>query len=150
MLRCERRTHCQRGSSYLQGPLRSNTDYLQFDDLTASPVPIGGVGISEGVFYNAFSLAEQSLTGIGVAAHTAPNFIDTNSQQQSTNGTPTLIPAAPYTSIGLIDLWFACVVHTGQGAVVVATQCTIVVAGFNDQNEEVTSASYTFTPRTGR
>ncbi len=137
-------------TSYVPHPSQPYSNHLQFDNLTVVPVPIGGVGTYEDVVYNVFALAEQSIAGTGVAAHTPPNVIDTTSQQQGTNGTPSLTPAAPYTSIGLVDFWFGCNLRSGQGAVAVQTPCTIVVAAFNKQDKEVAVASYTFTPPTAR
>lgn len=63
-----------------------------------------GVGTYEDVDYNSFSLASTAnLIVGGVSSHTEPNSIITNSEQQSVNGTPSLIVAEPYTSFGLID-----------------------------------------------
>lgn len=98
--------------------------------------------------YNSFSLGNTAdmLVG-GIPAHTEPNAIITNSQQQGINGSPSLTIAKPYKSFGLIDFWFGCSAHSGEGAANLAIRCTVTVAGFQSSSDkEVALASYTFTP----
>lgn len=121
-----------------------------FDNLTASALPVlgSGVGTYEGITYNSFSLVDNADETVGgVATHTEPNAILTSSEQQGTNGTPSLTIAKPYSSLGLINFWFGCAAHTGEAVAGLALQCTITVAAFeSSSDEEVALASFTFTP----
>ena len=56
----------------------------------------------------------------------------------------TVVP--PYKSFSPSDFWFGCVQRLRQSVVGLAAQCTINVAGFNANGQEVASAVYTFTP----
>lgn len=126
------------------------TDNVQFDNLTASAFSLVGsaVGTYEDITYNSFTLVDGADETVGgIATHTEPNDILTSSEQQATNGTPSLTITNPYTSLGLVNFWFGCVAHTGEAVAGLALQCTITVAGFeSSSDEEVALASFTFTP----
>ena len=84
----------------------------------------------------------------GVLPHSSPNLIYTAVEQQATNGTPyltTLYSGSKLASFDLHSFWYRCVDDTVEGVVTVATECTITVAGFRN-NQEVALASYSFTP----
>lgn len=78
-------------------------------------------------------------------ADTARRLI-TSSIEQSTNGTPSLVIAAPYKSFSFYDFYFGCATRTAETAATVAVQCTITVDGFDKYGQEKAVASYTFTP----
>lgn len=126
------------------------TDDIQYDNLTASALPVvgSGVGTYEYITYNAFTLLDGSDDVVGgVAIHTLPNAIDTTSEQQGTNGTPSLAVAKPYTSIGLVDFWFGCSTHTGESLANLATQCSVTVAAYQSSSDkQVALAVFEFTP----
>ncbi|CAD6590186.1 MAG: hypothetical protein ASARMPRED_004606 [Alectoria sarmentosa] len=83
----------------------------------------------------------------GVAIHTPPNAILTTSEQQGTNGTPSLTVAKPYTSIGLVDFWFGCSAHTSESVANLATQCSVTVAAYQSPSDkQVAVAVFEFTP----
>lgn len=132
-------------------PIREQSaNVFQFDNLTAPAVsdPVPDVGTYEFITYNSFSLGDTADEVVGgIAAYTEPNAIVTNSEQQGIDGTPSLTIAEPYTFLDLTDFWFGCSLHTGLAAVGLATQCTIVVAGFQSNSDiEIALASFTFTP----
>ena len=83
----------------------------------------------------------------GLASTSPPNRALTSSDIQLLSGTASFAVAPPYKSLGLLDFFFGCTARTGERAVVVASQCSITVAGFvRGNNQEVALASFTFTP----
>lgn len=71
----------------------------------------------------------------------------TDIQQQSTNGTPTLTPVAPYVYLALEDFFFGCASHTDETVASAAIQCGITVAGFTTgSDQEAALADFTYTP----
>ena len=126
-------------------------DANQYDDLERGLVE-RPIGTYDNLSYQAWDVgnfvsAVIPVKVLGVATRSPPNFILTSSLTQLTGGTPSFTPAAPYTSLGLLDFYFGCVANAQQGTATAALQCTITVSGFAPKtNKEVAVASYTFTP----
>lgn len=124
---------------------------IQFDERNPNPVlgALNPVGIEDTIFFNSWVVCIQPAAQ-GVPAHSQPNAIVTANEQQLVNGTPSLTilyPGSPLESFDLHSFFFGCVANTAASAVDVAVQCTVFVAGFRN-GQEVTVASYTFTPPT--
>ena len=88
---------------------------------------------------------------MAVVPHSLPNVIVTGFEQQAVNGTPSLTILYSGSTIKSFDLhyfWFGCALNSVEGVVSTATQCTVTVAGFRD-NQEVADASFTFSPPAG-
>ncbi|KAI4162430.1 MAG: hypothetical protein LQ342_003996 [Letrouitia transgressa] len=123
----------------------------KFDDLTAPPLPEVGaeIGTYKGLFYN-FDLINLSGPASGIAAQSSPNAGGTNFiLSQALRGTPYVSVEYPNSKTVAFDLksfYFGCSAPTGSGALQLAEQCSILVAGFNAANKEVAVATYTFTP----
>ncbi|CAD6589722.1 MAG: hypothetical protein ASARMPREDX12_003945 [Alectoria sarmentosa] len=121
-----------------------------YDDLTSTPILDTPVGTYKNLTYNAWVIAGPLTPGVtvgGVASQSPPNAALKSVDTQLTNGRPTFTIVEPYKSFSLSDFYFGCQVRTDERTLVVATQCTITVAGFEANNdEEVALASFTFTP----
>ncbi|KAM0801130.1 hypothetical protein BDR22DRAFT_820988 [Usnea florida] len=105
---------------------------VNFDDLTGSALP-SPISAYKHITYNAFSVANVGGEVVkDLQTHIPPNAIVTDSEQQSSSGTPSLTVEEPYTSFGLTDFYFGCATHTDEAAANLATQCTITVAGFEN------------------
>lgn len=121
-----------------------------YDDLPATEAGsvASGLGTYNALTYNSFIVVSNSLAlAGGVAPHSPPNNIITGASFQSTNGTPSITVAPPYTKFSLNSFWFGCDAELQEAVVNVATQCTITLAAFEEASEEeVAVASYTFTP----
>ena len=117
--------------------------------MSATP-SLNAVGVEDQLFYNAFNVGEQDSGVSGLAAHSKPNVIFTTQvTAQTLRGTPTLTvsyPGSQVTSFNLQSFYFGCTVPSVQTLAGAATQCSILVAGFNAANKEVAVATYTFTP----
>lgn len=84
--------------------------------------------------------------------HSLPNGIVTGFEQQAVNGTPSLTIlylGSTIKTFDLISFYFGCALNAAQGLASVPTQCTILVAGFQN-NKEVAVATYTFSPPAGQ
>ena len=118
-----------------------------------SPVPsLNLVNVYDGLFYNAWNL-DQSTVALGlsgVPAHSPPTFIATAQvTSQTLRGTPSLTVDYTGSNVVFFDLfsfWFGCTRPAAQNNVNLATQCTVLVAGFDAQNKEKAVAMFTFTP----
>ncbi|KAL8806676.1 MAG: hypothetical protein Q9182_001204 [Xanthomendoza sp. 2 TL-2023] len=124
---------------------------LQYDDRTASVLPeLNAVNVYKGLLYKAFDLSNFKSPASGSTPHTNPNVIATTLvTAQATRGTPTLTVDYPGTvslAFDLISFYFGAVIPGGQTAAQTATQCSILVAGFDANNKEVATATFTFTP----
>ena len=121
----------------------------QYDNIPASLTDTV-LGTYDGLTYNAIVATGSTGSTVavgGIVKASPPMSALTSSQQQITNGTASFAVASPYKSFGLLDFFFGCTVHTGEGAVSVASQCTITLAGFvRNTDQEVALASFTFTP----
>ncbi|KAL8809281.1 MAG: hypothetical protein Q9200_003552 [Gallowayella weberi] len=131
--------------------VRSTVIDADYDDRTASVLPeLAALKVYKGLLYKAFDLANFESPASGSTPHTNPNVIATTLvTAQATRGTPTLTVDYPGTvslAFDLISFYFGCVIPGGQSAAQAATQCTVLVAGFDANNKEVAKATFTFTP----
>ena len=116
-----------------------------------SPVaPLNTLGVYKGLSYNAF-VVSQTLVGVapGVPPHSLKNSIATTQvTSQALQGTPSIAVdlSSKVVSYDLFSFWFGCVLPLAQSSVNTATQCTILVAGFDVNNKEKAAATFTFTP----
>ncbi|KAL8707729.1 MAG: hypothetical protein Q9225_007715 [Loekoesia sp. 1 TL-2023] len=123
-----------------------------FDDRTVVPSPLlNKVGLSKGLFYQVFDLSNKATGLSGVIPYSLPNAAGTTTTTNTLNATtPGLTvdyPNSKAISFDFYSFYFGCVVPTTvTGAVGVAVQCSILVAGFNAANTEIAVATFTFTP----
>lgn len=81
----------------------------------------------------------------GVAPHSEPNYVGPD--PDPTDGTPNITVVSPFKTFSPKSFWFGCDADLDEGAVNVATQCTIVVTAFKQPGgPEVAVADFTFTP----
>ncbi|KAL8828567.1 MAG: hypothetical protein Q9170_006546 [Blastenia crenularia] len=131
--------------------VKSSIVEAKYDDANLAVLPeVAPVGVYQGLAYSAWSFLNLASPTSGSAPHSPPNAIATTLVAgQALGGTPTLTVAYTGTisiAFDLLSFFFGCLTPTGQGAVQVAEQCTILVAGFDASNKEVATATYTFTP----
>ena len=113
------------------------------------PVPaLNPVGVEEGLNFKAFLLSNKSSPVGGLAPHSPPNVAVTAfTAGQALQGTPTVtVEGTKSVAFDISSFWFGCVTPTQQGVLGAAVQCSILVAGFNAANKEVTVATFPFTP----
>ena len=130
-------------------PLADNQS--KYDDITRELTDIP-VTTYENLTYTAWDIPNLIGPTVpakvgGLAYKSPPNVISTTAAKQRARGTASTTVASPYTHFSLYDFYFGCDENTEEGAVVIAKQCTILVASFQKgSNKELASATFTFTP----
>lgn len=107
------------------------------------------LGTYENLVHNSIVLtgSTRSIIAVGGVASASPPNRALTSADTRANGTASFAVARPYKSLGLLDFYFGCTIRTGEGAVAVASQCTVNVAGFlRGSNQAAASKSFTFVP----
>ncbi|KAL8695840.1 MAG: hypothetical protein Q9224_003122, partial [Gallowayella concinna] len=105
--------------------------------------------VYKGLCYKAWDPVNVGGPTPGVVAQSSPNAIATTTLiNQLFDGTPTITvdyPGSKSVAMDFKSFYFGCSTPTGQGAFQAARQCSILVGGFNADNQEVESATFTFT-----
>ena len=117
-----------------------------------SPIAsVNAVNVYKGLFYNAWNLGSATVSvSPGVPARSGKVYIVTTGvTSQTLRGTPTLTVDYPGSKVVAFDIqnfYFGCTLPLAQNNVNLATQCSILVAGFDENNREKAVATFTFTP----
>ena len=112
---------------------------------------LNAVNVYNGLFYNAWDISQSiNAATAGAVPHSLKNAIATATITSPTlRGTPSFTveyAGSKVVAFDLISFWFGCNLPLAQSTANTATQCSILVSGFDAYNKEKVVATFTFTP----
>lgn len=129
-----------------------NLPAFQYDDRPAGLLSYPIENPYLGLNYKAWNLPTNATAAVpvsvgGLEIHSLPNQLLTARDIQLLAGTPSFTVVPPYKDFIPLDFWFGCVARTMQGAVELATNCTVTITGYAAKTgQKVAVTNFTFTP----